>query len=197
MDNIERLRLRLDEAITYADFKLARKLAKEGLRVAHNKELLGEIMYFRAQMEIIAENYEAAMKYLDLAIKYNPMDGAAYNDRALCMVELGKFKEAFNYFDKGIEVEPDYATVYHNKGWLLNKVGLHEEAIQFFEKALKLEPNRAVTYENMANAFVCLGRVEEALKAYKKALILVKSSYHEIKRQIETQIKKLEKLSSR
>jgi tetratricopeptide (TPR) repeat protein len=184
------LRRKLDDAITYADFETASQLAQEGLIGAQDHELLGEIMYFKAQREIINENYEEAINCLDLAIKYNPSDGAAYNDRALCIIELGgDERQALADFDKGIEVEPDYATVYHNKGWYLNKLCRHQEAIPYFEKTFELEPDRAVTYENLADAYLNLGATQEAIKAFRKALQCLKPSYTEIKEQIEVKIK--------
>ncbi|MCX5680822.1 MAG: hypothetical protein NT079_00785, partial [Candidatus Omnitrophica bacterium] len=91
------LRHSLDEAITYGDLSAAKELAAEGLRIAQEKEWPSEIMYFKAQREIIEENYHDAILYLDLAIQHNPHDGAAYNDRALCMIELGITQEAFAY----------------------------------------------------------------------------------------------------
>jgi tetratricopeptide (TPR) repeat protein len=109
------LRDKLDRAITYGSCEEAIGLAKEGLRQAENLDSSGEIEYFKGQIELLGGNFTAAIEHFDAAIGHNPKDGAAYNDRALCMVELGIIDEAFLYFDKGIEVEPDYATVYHNK----------------------------------------------------------------------------------
>lgn len=190
---LAKLRQQLDEAITYADISVAKRLIAEGLSIAQDKELLGEIMYFKAQGEIVEENYYNAISYLDLAIKYNSHDGAAYNDRALCMVELDMKQEALWYFDKGIEMEPDYATIYHNKGWLLNKIGQHEQALPILEKALVLEPNRAVTYENIADVYVNLGKTQEAISAYRKAAQLLETSYPIIKEQIDAKIEMLTK----
>jgi tetratricopeptide (TPR) repeat protein len=188
--DLTKLRRKLDDAITYADRETAEQLAQEGLDSAHRQELLGEIMYFRAQREIINENYEEAINCLDLAIKYNPCDGAAYNDRALCTIESGgNQRRSLADFDKGIEVEPDYASVYHNKGWYLNKLGLHQEAIPYFEKTLELEPGRAVTYENLADTYLNLGEKQQAVKAFRKALQCLKPSYADIKSQIEAKIK--------
>ncbi len=185
------LRKRLDEAITYGNFELARSLALGGLRQSQREGLLGEIEYFKGQIEILNGNHYEAIRHFDLAIQYNPRDGAAFNDRALCMVELGIIEEAFYYFDKGIEVEPDYATIYHNKGWLLNKIGRPREAIEYFKKALALEPERAVTYENLGNALAKLADYQGALSTYQKALDLLRSDYSEIREQIATEIEML------
>ncbi len=187
------LRHLLDEAITYGDLSAAKKLVAEGLRIAQEWDWSSEIAYFKAQREIIEGNDRDAMIYLDLAIKHNPCDGAAYNDRALCMIELGMVQEAFLYFDKGIASEPDYANIYHNKGWLLNQLGQHQEALPFFEKALALEPDRAVTFENLADTYIHLKEVQKAISALRKAAQLLTLSQLKIKEQIDAKIEILVK----
>ena len=190
-----KLRIKLDEAITYGTKKEAGKLARQGLKEAQDKNLLGEIAYFKGQSEILKENFASAINYFDAAIKYNLHDGAAYNDRALCMVELGIIDEAFYYFDKGIAVEPDYATVYHNKGWLLNNLGRYGEAITCFQKALDLEPRRAVTYDNLADALFNLEDYPGALAAYKEVLRFLRpGSCRQIKKEIQSKIKSLQEI---
>ena len=167
-------------------------MAQEGLKVAQAQEILGEIMYFKAQAAIIDEDYHEAISFLNRAIEFNANDGAAYNDRALCTIELGGNEaKALADFDKGIEVESDYASVYHNKGWYLNKIEKHQKAILYFEKTLELEPDRAVTYENLADAYLNLGAKQKAIEAFQKALQCLKPSHTEIKDQIEAKIKKL------
>lgn len=192
------LRIKLDEAITYGTKKEAILAAHKGLKEAQEKELPGEVEYFKGQIQILKKRYVSAIEYFDTAIKYNPKDGAAYNDRALCMVELGIIDEAFIYFDKGIKVEPDYATIYHNKGWLLNNIGCHREAIICFNKALALEPDRPVTYDNLADALYNLSDYKGAQEAYKKVLELLKpSSCRGIKIEIKKKIKVLEEIQTR
>ncbi|GEM_PF-347962 len=192
-DRLKKIRKDLDEAITYGAFVEARKLSTEGFTAAREWEYLGEMEYFKGQDAILDEDFAAAIGHFDRAIHHNPKDGGAYNDRALCMVELGMLDDAFSYLNKGIEVEPDYATVYHNKGWLLNRLERHVEAIEYFNKALRLEPDRAVTYENLGDSLARLGKYEEALKAYRMSVNLLKSEYSDIKKQLDSQIRKIEK----
>ena len=183
-------RIKLDNAITYGSRRKARSLATKFLKEAANKGLPGEVEYFRGQVEMLKGNFVTAIEHFDAAIKYNPKDGAAYNDRGLCMIELGIIDEAFAYFDKGIEVEPDYATIYHNKGWLLNNIGRHSEAIIYFKKALSLQPRRAVTYDNLADACFNLYDYPWALKAYEQVLKLLKPrSCPGIRKQIRENIR--------
>lgn len=189
MDDILKIRLDLDEAITYGDFEKARQFAQQGLNISKDRELFGEMEYFRGQIEILNEDYSKAIGHFDRAIKHNPSDGASYNDRALCMVEMGIIDDAFAYFDKGIEVEPDFATIYHNKGWLLNNIGRYREAIVYFNQALELERERAVTYENLAEAHLQLDNYKAALEALKGALTVLKPEYQQIKVALQQKIK--------
>jgi len=191
------LRAAIDEAITFGQLAQAKRLAKKGLHMAEMQESLAEREYFMGQLWIITGDYEKAIEHLDRAVKFNPSDGAAYNDRALCMVEMGDIEEALYYFDKGIEVEPDYATVYHNKGWLLNKIGRHKEAVECFYRSLSLDPDRAVTYENLGNALYHLADYKASLEAYKNALRLLKSGHLHIRKQIVEEIQMLEEKLSR
>ena len=183
-------RLKLDQAITYGAKKKALALARKYLQQAQDKKLPGEVEYFKGQVEMLKNNFVLAIEHFDQAVKINPNDGAAYNDRALCMVELGIIDEAIKYFDLGIKVEADYATVYHNKGWLLNNIGRHKEAIKCFNQALALEPNRAVTFDNLADAYFNLGKLDEAQAAYKRVLKLLKPGEgFGIRKQIQGKIK--------
>jgi len=184
MHDLLTIRLELDAAITYGHTSKARRLAAQGVKVARQQIDLAEVMYFRAQQKIINEEYREAIRFLDLAIRFNPQDGAAFNDRGLCMAEMGMLREALTYFDRGIAAEPNYATIYHNKGWLLNRLGRHTEAIMLFNKALDLEPDRAVTFENLADTYLQLGRLKEARDAYRQSLALLKSAPRTIREQI-------------
>lgn len=184
----------LDKEITYGTNRRAKKIATQALTDAQKQNLPGEIEYFKGQIELLNGRFAHAIEHFDSAIKFNPKDGASYNDRALCMVELGIIDEAFFYFNKGIAVEPDYATIYHNKGWLLNNIGRHTEAIRCFKKALSLEPDRAVTYDNLADAFLNLSDFRSAKEAYQKVLdLLDPGCCMQIRRQVSKQIKTIDK----
>ena len=188
------LRKELDDAITYGTKKEALALAARGLAAAKERKSDGETEYFLAQKYIIRGECAMAIPHLDAAIVFNPRDGAAFNDRALCMVGLGIIDEAFRFFDEGILVEPDYATIHHNKGWLLNNIGRHSEAVRCFRAALELEPGRAVTYDNLADALYNLSDLPGALEAYRRVLALLgKGKCPAIRRQVEKRVKELER----
>ena len=185
------LRQKLDDEITYGTVENAINLAFKGLNISEVNSFLCEKEYFKGQVEFLNGNFTKAIKCFDKAISHDSCDGASYNDRALCMVELGVIDEAFYYFNKGIEVEPDFDTIYHNKGWLLNKVGLHLEAIKCFKKTLILNPARAVTYENLADAYKNIKKNKEAYNCYIKALDCLDLNCESIREQLIEQINSL------
>lgn len=185
-------RLRLDDAITYHGSEAAWRIAGQALEAARSTESLGEMMYFAAQLAMLEEDYEQAVRYLRNAITANPRDGAAYNDLALCKAEAGRLDEALALFDKGISVEPDFATIHHNKGWLLSKMGYYRKAIVFFQEALRLDPGRAVTYENLADTYAHLHQFELAITACRKALEVLKPGCPDIRQQLEDKLDELQ-----
>lgn len=194
-DNLIRLRLKLDNAITYGTKKEALCIARIGLAKAKKRRFIGEVEYFKGQADLINNRFVSAIEHFDKAIAHNPYDGASYNDKALCLAELGLIDEALVYFNKGIEVESDYATIYHNKGWLLNNIGQYTQAIACFNKALELEPGRAVTYDNLADAQYNIQDYAGSLASYKRVIYLLKpGSCVQIRKQILSNIKSLEKI---
>lgn len=195
--DLQKYRLLIDDAITFDDLDQAREYVQQALAEAVRREDVGEQMYFRAQWEIIHEHYHAAICYLDQAIRFNPNDGAAYNDRATSMVELGQISGVLEYFDRGIEVEPDFATIHHNKGWFLNQLGEHQKALVSLNAALELDSSRAVTYENRADCLYKMGLVVEAIESYEQALSCLGSDRDSIRNQIQKLITLLKSLKPR
>jgi Flp pilus assembly protein TadD len=191
MDEFLQLRIELDRAITFGRDVEALAIAQNGLAAAKAKNLPAEAEYFRAQFFILDEDFLAAITHLNKAVELNPHDGAAFNDKALCLAELGKLDEALSNFDQGILAEPDYATIYHNKGWLLNKLGRFHEAIECFNKALELEPERPVTYENLGDVYLNLGLKNNARQAYQNALKCLPDDCETIKEQLEKLIREV------
>ena len=197
MIDFSKMRQKLDDAITYDDPSKAIALAREGLEAAEKEEALAERMYFSAQLLMMEEEFEEAIKFLDRAIKYNPKDGAAYNDRALCMIELGQLDDALMFFNRGIEVEPDFATIHHNKGWFLNQLGRQAEALECFYRALELDAKRAVTYENLADCLYKSGKTAEAIEAYQQSISLLSERCVDIRNELTRLINTLKKKSDK
>ncbi len=193
MDDLKKIRKLLDEALTYERYDEGMDLARRGLKLARTKEILCEIEYFRGEIALIEERPKEAIGHFDRAIGFNPRDSESYNDKALCLAELGLDEEAIKWFDRGIEIDPRYATLYHNKGWILNKVGRHEEAIRCFREALELDPESVVTNASLADSLAKLGDYEASSNFYRRALELLGARDREIERGLRRRLNSVKK----
>lgn len=191
--DFEQQRKILDREITFFHFARAKKRIERNLALAKKANDRFFIYYFLAQDEIIHEHFRLAIYYLDKAIDLRKDDGCSYNDRALCLAELGKYELALKWFNQGIAKDQDCASLYHNKGWLLNALDKHSQAIVCFHKALELESQRPEAWYSLADSLLALGHTRQAVKAFRKALELVatKSSY--VRAIIEKRLKSIEK----
>jgi tetratricopeptide (TPR) repeat protein len=191
--NFEKERQIIDREITYFHFKKAKRRIDKCIKKstqAHDKFFIN---YFLAQDEILHDNFRLAIHYIDKALKLRPQDGCSYNDRALCLAELGKCNLALEWFNRGIGADGNCASLYHNKGWLLNSMASHREAVVCFHKALELDEARPEALYSLGDSYLALGQKTRAHSYFNKALMVVcrRSAY--IRKHIEKRIKSLEK----
>lgn len=114
-------------------------------------------------------DYQQALQYYEKALKLDPKNARAWNNKGKALGWLGRDEEAIKSYEKAIELDPKYAPTWDNKGWALDRLDRDEEAIICFDKALGLDPKDAQTWEGKA---MSLGRHEEAIKSYEKAIEL-------------------------
>ncbi len=189
--NLEFLRKELDREITFFNFKKARKIVEKGLRTSLEQRDDFFLNYFLAQEEILDDNFVGAIKYLNRALKIRPDDGCSYNDKGLCLAELGDKKTALNCFNQGLSKDPDCAPLYHNKGWLLNFLDQNRQAILCFSKALELDPGRPEALYSIADSYLKLREPKRAKKYFQQALSAVKGKSPYMSKNIVLRLKKL------
>ena len=177
--DFEKERNSLDRQITFFHFKRAKKKISKCIKRAKQTQDKFFLYYFLAQDKILGEDYSKAIDYLDKALRIRKTDGCTYNDKALCLADLGKLKKALNCFNEGIKRDRDCASLYHNKGWLLNLLKEYKKAILCFRKALELGEDRPEALYSLADTYYHLGQKTLARKYFKKALreIKGKSAY--------------------
>ncbi len=191
--DFEKERQIIDREITYFHFKKAKNRVVKCISAAKQRNDKFFLNYFFAQDEILRDNFRLAIHYLDKAIRLRPKDGCSYNDRALCLAELGKCDLALEWFNKGIRVDRNCVPLYHNKGWLLNSMARHHEAVVCFHKALEMDEARPESLYSLGDSYLALGQKARAYTYFNKALKAVcnKSSY--VRQNIEKRMKSLEK----
>jgi tetratricopeptide (TPR) repeat protein len=105
--------LRLDEAtvayqkaldLNFEDHLEAKKQFKKGLECRDDHV---EILKKMAHLNKLEENYEQAIEYLQLVMKYEADDATTCSELGDLFETQGKQAEAQNYWAKAIELEPD------------------------------------------------------------------------------------------
>jgi tetratricopeptide (TPR) repeat protein len=100
------------------------------IRVSYNYD--GAEQYFKLK------EYEKAIKFYTLAIKYNPKYTAAYHRRGEYKYILGKYDEALLDYNWAIILNPNYTQSYFYRGLVKLKLGDKEGACLDLQKALAL-----------------------------------------------------------
>lgn len=190
--DLEKERKRLDREITFFHISKAERIIKKCLKLSRRNKDTFFLYYFTGQSYIVKEEFTKALLYLEKALRLHTHDGCAYNDKALCLAELGKYEESLHCFNEGLKKDNNCASLFHNKGWLLHLLGRYREAILCFHKALELEPKRAESLYSMADSYVRLGKPEEGRRYFRKALKEIKGYSRYMCRETQKRLKELE-----
>lgn len=93
-------------------------------------------------------------------------------DRAVKLLEDGRFDEAISEFEEAIKNKPDYALAHNDLGTVYYSMGRLGDAEVEFEKAVQADPSLALAHANLANVYNDQGRFEEGIKEANEALRL-------------------------
>jgi len=191
--DLEKERAALDREITFFHFEKAKRKIAKCIKEASALNDIFFLSYFTAQKFIIRNDFEKAIRYLNICIKLRPHDGCSYNDKALCFAELGKYTQALAVFDRGIVVSRDCVSLYHNKGWLLNTLGKFKQSVIYFKKALELDCGRVEAIFSLGDSYSKMGDIPKAKKYFALALSEIKGKSSYIYREIEKRLSGLQK----
>ena len=128
--------------------------------------LLGVIFHQRGQ-------HEAAAQQIECALRINPGDVRALNNRGIALYGAGRAAEALASYDRALAVQPDYAEALSNRGVALHALRRYQEALESYERALTARPIYPEALSNRGNALKALGRLEDALASHDRALAIL------------------------
>ena len=114
--------------------------------------------------------YEEAIKHYDKAIRSDPQDADAYNNRGNAKFALGLHRDAIADCDRAIRLNPQYAAAYYNRGAAKRELGKHDAAITDHNEAIRINPQFAAAYNDRGIAKGMLGRYEEAIADFNEAI---------------------------
>ena len=81
---------------------------------------------------------ERAIEDWDEAIRLDPQDADAYNNRGIAYHDLGEYQRAIEDYDEAIRLNPQAAYAYYNRGLAYERLGRQEQADRDFAKAKEL-----------------------------------------------------------
>ena len=86
------------------------------------------------------ERYDEALLYFDQALRIDPKDALALNNKANTLCSMGREYDAIKCFDAALAIDPGDAYALYNKANALKSLGRPQEAKAFEERALSIRP---------------------------------------------------------
>jgi Tfp pilus assembly protein PilF len=97
---------------------------------------------------------------------------AAYDARALSLLQLGRLPDAITDSERALALAPDMAGLHNNRAMILCAAGRSDEGMAAFEMALRLDPRYARGYFNRGTARSRAGDAAGARADFTRALEL-------------------------
>ena len=121
-------------------------------------------------------NYDEALVHFDHALEIDPTLSHIWNERGLCLKDMGKYEEALKSYERALEIAPndeeylyDYGEVLEILGILLRQRKFLDSAIRSFAKVTEINPNNASAWNHMGICIKEAGREEESRQAFERA----------------------------
>jgi tetratricopeptide (TPR) repeat protein len=130
-----------------------------------SRHLLGVVFLQRA-------NHIEALHHIDLALKAEPKNVFALNNRGVALQALKRFDEALASFERAIALRPEYAEAHSNRANVLKALGRLDQALASYDRALGLRPDYAEAHSNRGDVLRELKRFDEALASCERAIAL-------------------------
>jgi tetratricopeptide (TPR) repeat protein len=114
-------------------------------------------------------NPRQALKYLNTAIKQNPEQSEAYNNRGNAYRNLKNNRKAMQDYARAIKLDPKFYQAYNNRGNVYFDQRNYRKAIADYNQSISLNPSYKLAYLNRGLAFHQLKNKDLACKDFQKA----------------------------
>ena len=135
-------------------------------------ELLAELAFQQGNVFMMFGLIDMAIEAYSHAIKLNPRDTDAYNNRGVAYQKLGKVDRAIEDYNTAIPINPYDAVIYSNRGAAYVDKGELDRGLEDLKRAIELNPIYAETFYNRGIAFVNKGEYDRAIADFNKAVEL-------------------------
>ena len=137
-----------------------------------NRSISAETYFTWGNTKYGLGDYKDAITDYDIAIRLNPDNANAYNNRGVAKAKLGQHFAAIADYDIAIRLKPDDAIAYSNRGNAKSELGQHFAAITDFDTAIRLNLDDAIAYYNRGLTKSELGQHHAAIADYDSTIRL-------------------------
>ncbi|MGA7674096.1 MAG: tetratricopeptide repeat protein [Rhizomicrobium sp.] len=117
-------------------------------------------------------SFSRTLENADQAIKANPNDAEAFDDRGITHAKSGQNTLAITDYDQAIKLKPNEAQYYYNRGLAYSDLGQYVRAFEDFDKAVAMKPDDADFLENRGYAYRMMNQNDSALQDFDKVIAL-------------------------
>jgi tetratricopeptide (TPR) repeat protein len=107
--------------------------------------------------------YDRAIADITEAIRLDPGNARAYQERAGAYHQKGDYDRAIADFTKAIQLDSEYHAAYNNRGLAYSHKGEYDNAIADLNHAIRLDPDRATVYRNRGGVYRGKGDYDKAI----------------------------------
>jgi arylsulfatase A-like enzyme/tetratricopeptide (TPR) repeat protein len=113
---------------------------------------------------------DAALPYLETALRFQPAQPATLTTLAQIYRDRGELDRAIELSERALEMSPKFAAAYNNLGRIHRKRGDDETAFEMYDRAIEYAPRFDAAHVNRAQLLLASGREDEAIDAFREAL---------------------------
>ena len=106
--------------------------------------------------QLMMTDIQTAIEKYNAAIKLNPNNSFAYNNRALAYYYSNNFEAALTDYANAIQIDPKLVQAYVNRGLIYMSLQNYNQAISEFNAAININPNYIEPYNNRGVAYYWL-----------------------------------------
>lgn len=167
----------LDNLLQQGHLFLERGQYEAGLEVFRQADSLfpnnAQVKYGLGLACFRLEQYQQSIKYLNLALRLQPIYPLALVRRGMAYKQLQHTELANADFEAVLQVEPITNEDWRARGLAFDELKRSEDALKCYEKALEIEPNDHQAWHNKGLTLQDLQRYQEALSCYTEALLII------------------------
>jgi tetratricopeptide (TPR) repeat protein len=114
-------------------------------------------------------DHSMAMEYYDAALKLDPLNKYALNNKAFTLQVYGKLEESIALLDLALKNDETFDDAINNRGYARIKLGNIKDGLADINKALEINPGNSYIYRNLGIYHKMNGEYDKALAMFKRA----------------------------